>query len=121
MENGFIKYIVIIVVILAIVFLSQKMMLPGNVKSFISAGQSQAGKYVSDGYNWAKNAVLSTINGEVQKGGEAINNEINQQKENVSQSVGEKLKNYFTGIENSIIHPGTPQNCPAASGPSSGQ
>jgi hypothetical protein len=38
---------------------------------------------------------------------------VNDQQQKVSETITEKIKNYFTGVEESILHPGTPQNCPA--------
>jgi hypothetical protein len=42
----------------------------------------------------------------VQKRGEIIKNEIDSEKEKVSTNVGDKIKNYFSGIAESVIHPG---------------
>jgi hypothetical protein len=123
-EKGFIKYIVIIIVILAIVFLSQQAISRGFGNNLISDATSQAQAYLAKGANWASSQIFPKISGEVQKRGEIIKNEVNQEKQKVSDNIGKKIENYFSGVANSIAHPGTPQNCqPAqpATKPSAGQ
>jgi hypothetical protein len=114
MENGFIKYVVIIAAILGVAFFSQKLYGWQNTKTFVYGAQKQAQNYLAAAYNWAKDTVLPKIGGEVGKGKEAIANGIEQEKQKVSENVAEKIKNYFSGIGESILHPGTPQNCPAS-------
>jgi hypothetical protein len=121
-ERGFIKYLVIIFVILVIVFLSQQAYLRGFGKTLVSDATNQVKPYLAKGSNWVMSKIYPTISGEVQKRGDAIKNDVNQEKNKVSQTLGEKIKNYFSGVENSIVHPGTPQNCqPSQSSSSSGQ
>jgi hypothetical protein len=83
-EKGFIKYIVIITIILVIVFLSQQ------------AGFRQYSQYGKDltarASSWARDNVWPRISGEVEKRGELIKDE-----------VGQKIKNYFSGIVDNIF------------------
>jgi hypothetical protein len=117
-EKGFIKYIVIIIVILVIAFLSQQLFSRSNENTFISDTANQIGTYLAKGSNWAVSNIYPKISGEVQKRGDMIKNEVDQEKNKISESIGEKISNYFSGVTDSILHPGTPQNCvPAQSGP----
>jgi len=114
-DKGFIKYIVIIAVILIVIFLSQQAYFKGIGKNIFLQGSGVAQEYLSKGSDWAQNSVYPKISGEVQKRGDMIKNEINQEKEKISQTIGEKIKNYFSGVADSILHPGkTQQNqaCP---------
>jgi len=106
--KGIIKYIVIIIVILAIVFLSQQPSLKEFGKNLfsLSQGYNKAGEYVAKGSDWVKDNVLSKIGGEVQKRGDMAKEGITEQKEKISESVGEKIKNYFSGVVDSVFHPG---------------
>ena len=110
-EKGFIKYIVIIIVILAVVFLSQQAYSRGVGKTLISAATNQVGSFLAKGSDWATATIFPKINGEVQKRGDMIKNEVTQEKNKVSENIGQKISNYVSGISNSILHPGTPQNC----------
>ena len=93
-------------------------------KPIISAASNQAEAYLAKGANWAMSAIMPKVTGEVQKRGDtitnAVNDAVNQQKQNISDGVVKKIGNYFSGVANSITQPGTPQDCqPAAT--SSGQ
>jgi len=46
--------------------------------------------------------------------GDIIKNDINQEKNKISGSIRKKIENYFSGIANSIIHPGENNNCNCA-------
>lgn len=108
-EKGFINYIVIIAVVLVIVFLSQRPDLLGKGKTFtfFSNAAKKAEAYLASGSDW----VASRVFPDIQKRGEMVKQGVDEQKEKISESVGEKIKNYFSGIGESILHPGTPQNC----------
>lgn len=110
-EKGFIQYIVIIAVILALVFLSQKLFSHSNESTFITKATDQVKAYLATGSNWAMSKIYPTISGEVQKRGDMIKNEVNQEKNKVSENIGQKISNYFSGVTDSVLHPGTPQNC----------
>lgn len=111
-QEGFIKYIVIIIVILIIIFLSQQAYLQGTGNNLISDATDQASAYLTKGSNWVTSQIYPKISGEVQNRGDMIKNEIAQEKNKISENILEKTKNYFSGVANSVLHPGTPQNCP---------
>ena len=106
--KGIIIYIVIIIVILAVVFLSQQPSLKEFGKNLfsLSQGYNKTGGYLANGSNWVKDNILSKIGGEVQKRGDMAKEGITEQKEKISESVGEKIKNYFSGVVDSVFHPG---------------
>jgi hypothetical protein len=112
-ERGFTKYIVIIIVILVVVFLSQRAYLfkKGNTFTFVSDAMSQAQAYLAKGSGWVSDNVFPKISGEVQKRGDMIKSEVNKEKEKVSENIGEKIQNYFSGIADSVLHPGENNNC----------
>jgi len=113
----FIKYILIIIVILAIVFLSQQVYTFEVGKKVSSNISDKATAYMAKGSDWITSKMYPKVTGEVQKRGDIIKNEVKTEKEKVSENIGEKISNYFSGVSNSIIHPGTPQNClPAQTG-----
>ncbi len=110
-QQGFIKYIVIIAVILAVVFLGQQAYTREFGKNLISGAESQVQAYAAKGSNWVMSKVYPTISGEVQKRGDVIKNEITQEKNKVSENISTKIGNYFSGIADSILHPGENNNC----------
>jgi hypothetical protein len=109
MDKKIIFSIIAIIIILVVVFLSQQAYLRGAGKSLISDTTSQIEAYAAKG----SGLLLSDISGEVAKKGSAISSEVNQEKQKVSENILGGAENYVSGIENSIVHPGTPQNCPA--------
>jgi hypothetical protein len=115
-----IKYFFIIIVILAIVFLSQQSYSKEFGKNWaIKASESVSG-YWAKGASWATEHVYSKASEEVQNRGEVIKSEINNEKEKVSENISEKIKNYFSGVVDSVIHPtakeenANTQNCQPA-------
>ena len=112
-QRGFIKYFVIITVILVAVFLSQQAYSRGVGKTLISDATDQAKTYLAKGSDWAMSNVYPKISGEVAKRGDVIKDEVNQEKNKVSKNFGEKILDYFSGVADSVLHPGTPQNCQA--------
>lgn len=118
-ETGFIKYIVIIAVILLVVFLSQGAFFAEKGQNLVSNAQSAASGYLSKGSNWVASKIVPKVEEEVENGGAVIKNEMEEQKEKISETVGEKIKNYFSGIGTSIVNPEAPQNCPPAGQPAS--
>ncbi|MCX6718348.1 MAG: hypothetical protein NTY81_01955 [Candidatus Staskawiczbacteria bacterium] len=115
--RGTIKYIVIIIIILLAIFLSQKAYSWEVGKTLLSGAGSKASAYLSKGSEWATSKIYPKVTGEVQNRGAIIKNEVAQEKNKVSENIGEKISNYFSGVENSIVHPGDPQNCPAQTPP----
>lgn len=104
---GFIKYIVIIAVIMAAVFLSQqsyfgKSFGKSGQENILSQGLATVQSYAAKGSNWVSDKVFPSIGGEVQKRGDIIKEGVSKEKEKVSESVGEKIKNYFSGVVDSI-------------------
>jgi hypothetical protein len=117
-QEGFIKYIVIIIVILIVAFLSQQSYFKGYGKSFSETASGTFMGYWAKGSDWVRANIYPKIGFEVEKRGEIITNEVNQQKEKISESVGEKIKNYFSGIVDSVFHPSSTSS---SSSSSSGQ
>ena len=103
MEKRFIISIIAIVTILVVVFLSQQSYFETLGKNLISGAADRVNGYVSAGTNWISSDVYPKITGEVEKRGEMIQNEINQQKQDITESVGKKIQNYFSGVANSIL------------------
>ena len=104
-ERGFIQYIVIIGIILAVVFLSQQAYFRGIGKNIYEKIDAQVGSYWSDANDWIKANIYPRVSSEVTKRGEAIKSEVNQEKEKISESLGEKIKNYFSGVVDSVFNP----------------
>ena len=105
-EKGFIQYIVIVAVILGAVFLSQQANIREIGKNLASKASGAVGGYWAKGSNWATNEVYSKVNKEVQKRGEIIKNEVSSEKEKISENILQKAGDYFSGIADSIVHPG---------------
>lgn len=121
MKGALLKYVLIISVILGIAFLSQNVFSWANAKTFVYDAVGQAKAYLGQGSNWAAQALLPSLSGEVQKRGEMIKDEVITEKEKISESVGEKIKNYFSGIADSVINPGKNSNCNCPSQPAQTQ
>ncbi|MGA2417651.1 MAG: hypothetical protein ABSF55_00165 [Candidatus Staskawiczbacteria bacterium] len=122
MKKKFIFSIIVIVIILIVVFLSQQAYFRGIGKTLISDATNQASAYTAKASNWAISTIYPKISGEVQARGDMIKNEVGQEQKNVSENIGQKISNYVSGITNSILHPGTSQNCqPAQTSSGSGQ
>ncbi|MCX6722511.1 MAG: hypothetical protein NT094_00385 [Candidatus Staskawiczbacteria bacterium] len=110
--QGYIKYIAIIIVILLVAFLSQQAYAWKFGKAVSSNLINQSSAALAKGSNWVTSKIYPKVTGEVQKRGDLIKKEVTQEKNKISENIGEKILNYFSGVENSIVHPGTPQNCP---------
>lgn len=104
--KGLVKYIVIIAVLLAVVFLAQQMFFKKAGNSIFSKGSSAAQDYLTKGSNWVKDIVYPKISGEVEKRTDIIKDEVSQGKEKISESIGEKIKDYFSGVVDSVFNPG---------------
>jgi len=59
----------------------------------------------------AVSSAPQTVVGDIKNGGEIITNGIKNTTENIS-GAEKNISNYFSGVANSIVHPGTAQNCP---------
>jgi len=97
-ENGFINYIAAIIIVLVVAFLSQQ----PNFREFGTNIYGQAESQVRSLYERASGWVMATIypkiNSEVEKRGQAIEGELNQQKNNLMQNAWDNIKNYFADI-----------------------
>jgi hypothetical protein len=102
MEKKNILYIVGIVAVLGIVFVSQQ----GIFSDFGQAAQAAISGYWAKGANWASDNAYQPLSDEVQKRGEIAGDEINSGKEKISENVLQKVGDYFSGIADSIVHPG---------------
>ena len=100
MPEGFIKYLVIIIGIMGLVFLSQQALVGSVVKDFVYKGADIAKSGTQRAYDWAVAAIYPKFSTEAQKRGEVINEQVSQQKENIS-----NVSNYFSGISDSIFDP----------------
>ena len=111
MPQGILKYVIIIAIILLVVVLSQQPYFKQWGKTTGSEASKPVQGILTKGASWVNNNVASKITGEVQAKGDMINSAANNAKQNVSENILDKTKNYISGITNSILHPGTPQNC----------
>ena len=99
-------YIGIIIIILTVVFLSQQGYFNDIGKNLFSNASAAISGYWAKGSNWVTDKAYPQITDQVQKRGEVIKNEVNLEKENISENVLGKVGDYFSGIKNSIINPG---------------
>ena len=111
MDKKIVFSIVAIIVIFVVIFWSQRVYSGEAGKTLVSDATSQAQTYLAKGSDWALSKIYPSISGEVAKRGDIIKNEVNQEKNKISENIGEKIKNYFSGVTESVLHPGTPQNC----------
>ncbi|OGZ70185.1 MAG: hypothetical protein A2904_02405 [Candidatus Staskawiczbacteria bacterium RIFCSPLOWO2_01_FULL_33_9] len=97
-ERGFVKNIVIIIMLLIVVFLSQQPYFNEVGKKLYSQGEVQVKMY------WE--GIYPRVSGEVEQKGAIIQQEINKQKDNISQNIWQNIKNYFGNIFSKVS--GTP-------------
>jgi len=109
MPKKFIIYIVLIIIILAVVFLSQQAYFRGVGKTLISDATNQASVYLAEGSGWVISNIYPKINGlpaqagkALQSGGDTIKTEVDQAKQKVTEDIGKKIENYFSGVANSV-------------------
>ncbi len=121
MKKRLVVYIVIVFVILAAIFLSRQPAVSELGEALFLPVANMAQDYLKKGSNWVNDTVYSKIGGEVEKRGDMIQEGINAEKEKVSQTIGEKIKEYFSGVVDSVFNPGKvqqaqqcPQVCPTA-------
>ena len=121
MQKNIIIYIGAVIIILVVVFLSQQVYSRTFGKTLVSAATNQIGEYAAKGSNWVLSKIYPTISGlpaqageVMEKRGDMIKTEVNQEKEKVSENIGTKIGNYFSGVANSVLHPTTPQACQPA-------
>lgn len=106
MDKGtIIKNMTIAVIILAVVYFSQNPSFSNLGKNVFSGSlRAVGGDYWAKGSNWVTNDLFPKIGGEVQKRGDMAQEGITEQKEKISESIGENIKNYFSGIVDSVFH-----------------
>ncbi len=97
-ERGFIKNIVVIVIILTVVFLSQQLYFREYGKTLYSQIKPQTEAYWLKTVDWLENNIYSRVSGEVESKSTIIQQEINKQKNNIMQNVWGKIKNYSASI-----------------------
>ena len=105
-EKGFIKYIVIIGVIITIVFLSQLPYFREVGKNLTAKASDAVYGYWAKGADWATSVIYPKVSEEVKNRGEMIKNEITSEKDKISENVLQKVGDYFSGIADSVVHPG---------------
>jgi hypothetical protein len=111
MSKKIIFGVIAIIIVLLVAYLSQKGAFSGSGNTLISDATDQVKGFLAKGSDWVMTNIYPKISGEVQKRGDLIKNEVNSEKEKISESIGEKISDYFSGVTDSILHPGTPQNC----------
>lgn len=99
-ESGFVKYFVIIIVILAVVFLSQLAYTRAFSNSVISKATNPISSYAAKGANWVASIVYPKISGGVEASQNAL--QTTQQKISDSENVLKKVENYFSNVANSL-------------------
>ncbi len=116
MNKKIIFYIVLIIVILIFVFLSQQVYSRWVGKTLISGITSRASAYLAKGANWAMSDIYPKVNNQLKSGGETMQNKAEQTKQNIFSDAAKNIGNYFSGIANSILHPGTAQSSQTSTG-----
>lgn len=105
----------------------------GSVKDNASAPSTNSNPYQLDGstsantdsaepVKWTISDIPKMLGDKVKSGGETIANSVATTKEKISENISsaeKNIENYFSGIGNSILHPGTEtsQNCVPVQGP----
>lgn len=105
MEKGFIKNVLVIIIILVIVFFSQQPNFRKYGKDFYDQAVVYGQSWWQGAYSYAKQNVFSMVGGEVEKRKEVIQDEIQQEKNKVSENILQKIKNYFSDIVLRIFKP----------------
>lgn len=106
MKKGIIiKNILIMAVILAVVYISQNSGFAGLEQNVLSGSlQGLGSEYWAKGSSWVRDELFPKIGGEVQKRGDMAKEGIDEQKEKATESIGENIKNYFSGIVDSVLN-----------------
>jgi len=117
-KSNSIKYFVIIIVILTIVFISQQSYFEDFGEDWGINTSGLVSGYWAKGSSWVAEHVYPKAVEEIENRGEVVKKELEEKKEFASEKISEKIKNYFSGIVDSVIHPGEDninsnnQNCP---------
>ncbi len=94
-SGGFIKNIVVVVVLLAIVFLSQSPSFRPIAQNTYNQATKNIGPYIDNGKAWFAANVYPRVSQEVASRGEVVKQEVSTQKNNAAQNIWETIKNYF--------------------------
>lgn len=96
MKVSFIKYIVLIAVVLILVFMSQQPYFSGIGKNtYIKETIKQVNIYWNKTTDWLMTKVYPKAGREVAERGELAKREIEKQKKNILQNIWETIENYF--------------------------
>ncbi len=98
LKRGFVKNIIAIIIILVVVFFSQRPEFREYGKGLYSQVTAQGQSWWQGAYSYAEKNVFSKIGGEVGKGEEAVKEKITEEKNNFVKNIWEKIKNYFANI-----------------------
>lgn len=98
MKKGFIKNVLAVIVVLVIVFLSQQPNFREYGKDLYDQAVAQGQSWWHGAYSYVEQNVFSKIGGEVEKKKEAIQEELQQEKNKISENIWQKIKNYFADI-----------------------
>ncbi|TSC94746.1 MAG: hypothetical protein CEN87_280 [Parcubacteria group bacterium Licking1014_1] len=104
-ERGFIKYIIAIVVVLAVVFFSQQPYFREYGKNLYNQVVIQGQFWWQAAYHYAQQNIFPKIGGEVEKRKEIIQGELEQEKNKISENIWKKIKKYFADIIFRILNP----------------
>jgi len=101
-------YIIAIIFILVVAFLSQQPYFVGKGQNIVSDVQNQAQAQMAKASEWINESVFKKTVNSVQSGGETIQNQatekIIEEKNKISDNVGKKVETYFSGVKNSVLN-----------------
>lgn len=97
-QKGFLKNIVIIVILVVLVFVSQQSAFRSYGKDLYGYIGPKIEEYKTKVVDWFKTTIYPRVSGEVEQKGNAIGEEINKQKNNFVQNIWENAKKYFADI-----------------------
>ncbi|MEK7080467.1 MAG: hypothetical protein AAB925_01370 [Patescibacteria group bacterium] len=101
----FIRNISVIIIILTVVFLSQQPHFGEIGKNLYDQGAAYISGHWEKASDWLEGNVYHRVSSEAVKRGEAIKSEVNQEKQKVSENLGKKIKDYFSGVVDSVFNP----------------
>lgn len=110
-----IKNFIIIAIILGAVTVSQQPAVKDWGQNTLSYFEKKAEPYSSKVTDLFEKKVYPTIGGEVEKRRDQISQGIAEEKEKISESLAEKIKNYFSNIIDSIFFPNKTNQSPQSS------
>lgn len=105
-QKGFLKNIVIIIILVALVFFSQQPNFRKYGEEIYSKVKPQITAFWTKVTDWFENTIYSRVSGEVEQKSKVVGEEINKQKNNIVQNIWERTKTYFANIFTKVS--GTP-------------